>query len=502
MPRKTIITPFSAGMGQGPSTGAMDVQVVNMIHVPTPSARSEIALCDIPGSESLREYTPTVGSGGRGAWTSSVGPNGVPGVYWVVGGDLFRRVGTNTVKVGSIISSNKQITFCESQDQTDSVFGYVCDGYSIYSWELKASNSTVASTFQEMEMPFIPGSSTVRGVASYITYNTYRLIATLSNSNQWFYSSLNGNDFSALAFYSSEASPDNTVRVQSFAGNLWVFSRYTCEVRGYTGSSTDPFNVSNSGISKIGICSGDSLAVSGDSMLWLGQEKDAPAGVYMATPSGGIQRVSSPTGAGIDNIIAEWSGKDTAIGFSLFIRGMRLYVLTSRDDATTLVYNITANKWTRFSSGNTGSLSFWNVSCATSDGNGNILFMPFDSGKECAFTESSRIDHDGLPIHRYYQSPVFIANLQRFSLCQIDLDMDVGQSFSSEQGVIYVMPSWNGGKTFVMRTMVRTGKIGEYEHKASAFGLGSGSALVLRFGTSSNAPFIMYQAKLIVDGAA
>lgn len=490
---------FKQGMGTGPSRSTQDIRLVNCYQVPTPNGRSEVCITDLEGNETALTVTPDYGAGNRGEWRSSTGPNGVPRMYFVAGDTIYRATATGSLKIGNVVNNGRRVTFCENQDQTGEVNGFVCDGYAVYSWKLKADDSTVASTFAAIDLPYVNGSSTERAIVSYISYNTYRLILTCQNTSQWFFSDLNSNTFRSVSFETSESNPDDTIRVQSFAGNLWAISRTSFDIFGYTGLATDPFNVVSGGAGKVGCVSGDSLAVHADYMMWLGQGQSSDSKVFMATPAGGVASVSN---LGIERIIQGWEARNETIGFFMSMNGLTFYVLTSKRNKQTLAYCVETKMWNEFADSVNGSLTYWDVCGSTTDSNGKLFISSFTTSGLLTFKSDSRKDHLGHAISRFWQGPVFISDLNRFRLVEAKIDVETGTAFDVQYTPqIYVKLSWDGGRTFGQRKLREMGLQGEYKKQVSILAQGSGYALVMRIGTSSEAPFNLFQIKMITESA-
>lgn len=497
----TTLFQFENGMGLGPSPASSDVHFVNCFQVPTPEGRSKYCVSDIHGSETAHSFSPAIGTGCRGIWSSSTGPYGIPVIYAVYGNSLFRFDGAASVEVGKVVNSSRICTFAENQDQTGEVRGYVCDGFAVYEWKLKESDGSVSDSFKNIDLPYVNGSDTEKAVASYITYNTYRLIISCSNTNQWFFSDLNSGTFQNLSFETSESNPDNTVRATSFGGNIWVQSRFSFDIYSYTGSASDPFDVVSGGTGRIGCASGDSVAVCGDLMLWLGQIRDGGYRVYMAYPSGSITAASNP---GIERLMRGWTSARTARAFCIQIDGLTFYVITSKNDNITLAYCIETKFWCRFADSENGALYSWDVCGAASTNDGHSFLASRTQNILATFNEKSRVDYSGRAISRYWQGPVLISNLKRFFLLDLSLDMECGTAFDvGKDAEVFLEFSWQGGNAVFGNRAIRSyGKMGEYSKQVMVLGQGSGYALVMRIGTSSNAPFVLFQIRIRTEEAA
>jgi hypothetical protein len=500
--RAETIVQFDKGLSKGLSTFSDNVRMVNWYNIPTPGARSTHQLVSIPGGEELAAMSPAAGVGCRGLWAASTGPEStgfLSTVYGVFGNTLFRysKNGTKTA-IGTLSSSTRAVSFAENQDQTlTQTRGFVCDGTSIYEWDLKAENANVATTFAEVSaIPFVNGSLTEKAICQYITYNTFRLILTAANSVQWYYSGINESDFANDAFESSESNPDKTVRVVSHGGNLWVLGAYSYDIFSYTGSATDPFDVGRGASGKIGCASGDSVAVHGDLLFWLGQGDNSNGCAYMADVAGTIRKITDP---GIENVIRKWEYTETVQGFAFTERGNTFYAITSKFDNETLVFCVETGEWHTRSTSANGIPAYWDVNFVVNGYDGEVYYSSVSTNKLCKFVDNSGVDHLSYPITKIWQSPVYIANTDLFRLIQLTLDVETGIAPGEQQ--LYIQLSWDGGKVWGERIYRTLGKIGQYGKSVTVYGGGAGRNLVVRIGSSANLQFILYQMRMIIDKA-
>lgn len=502
MARKEYIIEFKSGISQGLSTFSDNVQLINYFNLATPNERSSAQLIDIAGSNTVLTTNPENGIGCRGLWMASTGPNStgyIATLYGVFGNTLYRINKNNVaIRIGYLSNRINAVSFAENQDQTlVNTFGFVCDGTTIYKWDLKAEDDAVANSFVEVEeLPIVNGTESERAIAKYISYNTYRLILTTSNSIQWFYSGINNSEFEG--FESSESNPDKTVRAISFGGNIWVFSNYSYDIFSYTGSSIDPFDVGSGSTGKIGCANGDTVATHGDFMFWLGQGETSNSSVYMASVGGSIKEIST---TGIKNILNKWDYKNYTRGFAFTDRGHTFYVLTSKLDNYSLVYCVNTDTWHRRSSSINGSLTYWDVINVV-NAYDKVYFGTNNSNKLCQFNYENIVDHNENPITRYWQSPVYIDKLDLFKILELKVDIECGTTKNVDYiPEIYIQLSWDGGKTWGERMLRSLGRVGDYSRQVVVYGGGAGRNLVMRIGTSSIIPVTLYQIKLILETA-
>ena len=498
MPKQKKIIYVEKGLSSGLSTYSDNTQLVNYYPIITPGERSPTQLVNIAGSTKFIDITPDEGTGCRGTWVASTGSPSTgytSTLYGVWGNTLFRITNSgNAIRIGNVNSKTTLVTFAENQDQTATqTRGFVCDGTTIFQWDLKAEDAAVSSTFTEIQsLPDVLGD--VRAIAKYITYNTYRLILTAENAIQWFFTDPNDTEF--IGFESSESNPDKTVRAISFGGNVWVFSNYSYDIFSYTGSSDDPYDVASGATGKIGCTNGDTIAVHGDFMFWMGQGETSNDNVYMASVSGAITEITNP---GISNIIRKWKYKNNCRGFAFTERGNTFYCLTSKLDKWSLVYCVETKQWHRRSSSMNGMLNYWDVvnvvNCY-----GTMFFGTNDSNKLCKFNYETIVDHNDFPVTRYWQSSVYIEGLDFYKLCALKVDVECGTSMEVNYiPEIFIQISFDGGKTWSERLLRSLGQAGDYLRQVEIRGCGAGRNLVLRIGTSANIPITLYQFQMEVE---
>ena len=499
MSRKEINIAFDKGLSQGLSSYSANMQAVNCYPVPTPGERSGAQLVPIPGGKEISTCVPDHGVGCRGLWVASTGPESggnTATLYGVFGDTLFRikRDGA-FVRIGAVLSATNLVSFAENQDQTKTqTRGFVCDGITVYTWDLKAEDSDLPGTYAEATLPYVNGSDSERARATYIAYNSYRLILTCGNSVQWYFSDLNSSNFDSASFESSESNPDQTVRAISHGGNVWVFSKYSYDIFSPTWNPDDPYDVGSGATGKIGCSNGDTIATVGDFLFWMGQGETSDDSVFMATVSGGITEISDP---GIKNILQKWRYQPYAKGVAFSDRGHTFYALTSTMDDQTIVYDVNTKQWHIRSSSDDGKLHFWDR-MAVKACYGVTWFTTTDSNRLCQNMYNRIEDQRGRPISRYWQGPVILDNGDYLKLLESRLDVETGAYAGSDNThYVYVQPIWDGRS--MTRFMRPLGSPGDRMRTVSLCGGGAGRNLVIRVGTSSRAPVIFYALRLVLE---
>lgn len=502
MPDSQQLIPFTQGLtksGGGSLNTSLDNDILlyNCYPFLEQGGRSEGQLVPIKGNVKVRQANPIFGTGSRGLWVSSTGPfsQGFNScAYGVWGSNLFRvNNDTTLTSVGGNINNRVgNVSFAENQDQTlTNTFGYICDGDRVYKWNLKDEAPSLSEIDQ---LPIVNGSQTEVAVPAYITYYNYRIILTCANSNQWYYTDQNSSNFENDYFYSSESSPDQTVRVIEHCNNLFVLSKYSYEIFTATNVADDPFGTTPGSNGKIGCVCGDSVAKCGDYMLWLGQGVTANNRVYLADASGNVVNV---TPRGVENYLSDWKYKTASKGFAWSENGLTFYALTSKQDDQTLVYCVETKLWHLRGTSSDGRRHFWEPASAISF-NGKTYYAT-NVDNWLLQERDTCVDHENRPVVRLWQSPIYQSTLNCFKLKQMRIDIDVGGCPTPEDMVVQV--SWDGGKTWSDRYPIDLGVYGQYTALVSGYAFGSGYNLVARFLSSTQTPVVLYQWRLTIESA-
>lgn len=504
---KTHMIQFDQSQYKGLSNFSSNVVLQNCYPV-ADRGRSSFTLTPIPGSVALTEIDDIIGTGCRGMYRSSTGASEdayVGTVYAVYGNSVIRYSPRKTLTViGTINSGNLSTicTFAENQAQTDSdTFIYVCDGQTIYKFNGKSSDADISSTWQELgNIPHRPDSTTAYVTPAYISWIDYRLIMCGKDTNAWFYTETGTDEFRETNVYFGESRNDKTIRVTEFGGNVWSFGSFSYDIFSRTGNRNNPYASPKSSTGKIGLASGDSLAVLDDYMFWMGSGNTSTNGIYMATKTGAISRISDD---GIEEIIRNWQYQNYTRGFAFSDKGNLFYFLTSEADDMTLGYNITTQKWFSCGTGTTGDISYWDVSHVCYGYDNEIYFGSRTSNNICKFDRSIAIDYMNRPITRLWQSPVYIDNLKNFKVKKLIIDLEAGTSTSyTDPSKIFIQLSWDGGETWKERIDKEIGVKGDYKRTIQVTGGGTGKNLCIRIGTSDHVPIKLYQIRMDIEELA
>lgn len=504
---KNVPIAFTQSLKKGLSDYSANVRLVNCYCAPDPGGRAESVLVPIPGSSTVLTASPAIGVGCRGSFMAPTGADeygNLGTLYFVFGNSVFRYSRSGSLVLVGTFASNNVLGSCSfacNQAQTSAdAFIYVCDGFTIYKFAAKASDASIASTWQEIAfLPHQPDGD-LQVTPAYIAWSDYRLIMTVKDSSAWFYTETGTDTFRETNTYFGESSADKMVRLVAHAGSLWAFGAYSYDIFTRTGNRNNPYSSPKSASGKIGLASAESVAVVDDYLFWLGRGEVAANGVYMADRAGSITRVSDE---GIENVIRGWLYSESAYGFAYVDKGQVFYCITSEFDKQTLCFNASTSRWHICSSSANGNESFWDVSYPVAGYEGQIVFGSRTSNDIAKMNSLEMTEYNGNPITRVWQSPVYISDLKKFRLVKLVFDADVGTSESyTDDADIWVELSMDGGRSWRERVSRSLGTKGQYNRQLIFHGGGLPRSLVIRLGTSDPSPVMFYSAIATIEQAA
>lgn len=146
-----------------------------------------------------------------------------------------------------------------------------------------------------------------------------------TGTNQWWQSNLQDlSTWSALAFSSADAQPDNIIAIGDIHREVFLFKQYNTEVWVDAGLSNFAFERLDGPYIETGIAAPYSLAKAGESLLWLTQNKQGQGQVAML--EGYNARIVSTHA--IEHAIQSYQTISDAIGYAYQQEGHLFYVLT------------------------------------------------------------------------------------------------------------------------------------------------------------------------------
>ncbi len=321
-------------------------------------------------------------------------------------------------------------------------------------------------------------------VSSTCYLESYNIFST-KDSIQFFIS----NNYDALtypgSFASTISSPSDIVRLFSFGGALWLFTKDSYEVWQNTGAAAFPFElIPNSANTTRGLAAEYSLAQDNNSMYMLADD-----GVVYTFTNYTPQRISQH---GVETAIQRYRdtvGIADAIGFTYTQRGHKFYCLTFPSAQATWVYDIAQSLWHERESFGVGR---WSPN-AIAEFAGEILVGDFKNGKIYSLDLETYADEEG-PITRIAEGATTWEEGLRISHDLIRLDADMGVGLTDGQGSdpqVMMQHSDDGGNTWSPERWTSLGKKGEYKQQAVWRRNGQSRQRIYRFKITDPVPVVI-----------
>ena len=287
----------------------------------------------------------------------------------------------------------------------------------------------------------------------------------------------------------SEWCPDNTIALCSNGSKLYTFGERSWQVFSYNDDKNNPFSSPDNAAGNIGIKAPNSLAMLGNTVLWLGSSDIGDNGIFMISDTE-IKRISTQD---IEREITQIKNPENAYSSIWQEHQHVFYSITFEDSLKTFVYDITENAWHyRASYDDKNRLMYWRYNHVT-----------FAYGKQyvgtkdalCYMDENKYTEHDGRVILKMRRGGVLTSNDSPFYIDMFKLVCNNGQhSFNDQYDNLELNPrvsfrySWDGA-TFSDYEDAYMGKIGRYDYETTIYGCGFGRFFTLEVSTTESIPF-------------
>ena len=286
----------------------------------------------------------------------------------------------------------------------------------------------------------------------------------------------------------SEWSPDNTLALCSNGSKLYTFGERSWQVFSYNDDINNPFSSPDNAAGNIGIKAPNSLAMLGNTVLWLGSSDIGDNGVFMITDTT-ITRISTQD---IEREITQIKNPENAYAQIWQEHQHVFYSLTFEDSKKTYVYDVTEQAWHyRASYDKDNRLTFWRYNHATF-AYGKIYVGTTNT--LCYMDENKYTEHDGRVILKMRRGGVLTSNDSPFYIDCLRLITNNGQhSFNDQYDNMEANPrvsfrySWDGA-TWSDYEDAYMGKIGQYDYETNIYGCGMGRFFTLEVSTTESVP--------------
>lgn len=286
----------------------------------------------------------------------------------------------------------------------------------------------------------------------------------------------------------SEWCPDNTIALCSNGSKLYTFGERSWQVFSYNDDVNNPFSSPDNAAGNIGIKAPNSLAMLGNTVLWLGSSDIGDNGVFMISDTT-IKRISTQD---IEREITQIVNPENAYAQIWQEHQHVFYSLTFEDSQKTYVYDVSEQAWHyRSSYDDSNRLTFWRYNHATF-AYGKIYVGTRDA--LCYMDENKYTEHDGRCILKMRRGGVLTSNDCPFYIDNLRLVTNNGQhSFNDQYDNMEANPrvsfrySWDGA-TWSDYEDAYMGKIGRYDYETNIYGCGMGRYFTLEVSTTENVP--------------
>ena len=294
----------------------------------------------------------------------------------------------------------------------------------------------------------------------------------------------------------SEWCPDNTIALCSNGSKLYTFGERSWQVFSYNDDKNNPFSSPDNAAGNVGIKAPDSLAMLGNTVLWLANSDIGDNGVFMIKDTT-LTRISTQD---IERELTQLPNLETGYASIWQEHQHVFYSLTFEDANKTYVYDVTENAWHyRASYDDKNHLTYWRYNHAT------YAYSKIYVGTTDALAymdENKYTEHDGKVIYKMRRGAVLTSNDQPFYIDSAEIICNNGQlSFDNHYDNIEMNPrisirySWDGS-TFSDYEDYYMGKLGRYDYSTTIWQLGMGSYFTIEISTTEAIPFSIQNLKV------
>lgn len=294
----------------------------------------------------------------------------------------------------------------------------------------------------------------------------------------------------------SEWCPDNTIALCSNGSKLYTFGERSWQVFSYNDDKNNPFTSPDNAAGNVGIKAPNSLAMLGNTVLWLANSDIGDNGVFMIKDTE-LTRISTQD---IERELTQLANLETGYASIWQEHQHVFYSLTFEDAKKTYVYDVTENAWHyRASYDSKNHLTYWRYNHAT------YAYSKIYVGTTNALAymdENKYTEHDGKVIYKMRRGSILTSNDQPFYIDSAEIICNNGQlSFDNHYDNIEMNPrisirySWDGA-TFSDYEDYYMGKLGRYDYSTVIWQLGIGSYFTLEVSTTEPIPFAIENLKV------
>lgn len=294
----------------------------------------------------------------------------------------------------------------------------------------------------------------------------------------------------------SEWSSDNTIGLISNGSKLYTFGERSWQVFSYNDDVNNPFTSPDNAAGNIGIKAPNSLAMLGNTVLWLGSSDIGDNGVFMIQDTN-ITRISTQD---IEREITQIVNPENAYSSIWQEHQHVFYSITFEDSKKTFVYDVSEQAWHyRASYDDNNHLTFWRYNHAT------FAYGKIYVGTDNALAymdENKYTEHDERVIYKMRRGGVLTSNDCPFYIDSAELIVNNGQhSFNDQYTNLELNPrisirySWDGSNWSDYEDYY-LGKIGRYDYSTTIWHMGMGKYFTLEISSTEAVPIAIENLKV------
>lgn len=432
----------------------------------SPTAQNKFKLIGTPGTEQFLELSPGFGTGIRAQHTTS------DDRFFIVAGNTLFEVdsfGLTATNIGTLSSISGTVKIADNGTQL-----CIVDGVAGYIYNL------TYNTFQTITDPNFPN-----GAVEVVYKDTY-FITTAPNTGVIYISNNNDGTVWSDDLASVESNPDIVLGIVSLESEVLFFGSKSIERWYNSGNADFPFERISGGVLDVGTKSRQSIAKIGDSVFFLGANKDGYNIVYSLT-NGQLDPISTNA---INYQISRSDYLTGAIAYSYQEEGHYFYVLGIPEINKTFVYNANTKLWHEWAFTDGGGEFIRHKSSCQAFWKGNNYIGDYTSNK--IFRLSLDLyDDDGDVINRRCDLTVLSSENKQISFSKLELKLQPGIGTETDvdgnesQPNVGLVISKDGGYTWGNELVRTAGMIGRYETRVIWRNMGVGRNWVFSLRTSA-----------------
>ncbi len=439
--------PFAIGESLGRSVDVESQQIQNLY----PVFGSKVTLYGTPGTELFKSY----GSNPVRGWI-----NAGDYVYFVTRDTFYRMANDGTlVNKGTLGTTTGNVSLAYNGDYDGSIADeiIIVDGTDGYIFDISADTFTTIVR---------SGAAAGFPVCEWVEFIGGRFVAGEAGTARIFWSSLyEGTKWDALDFATAERSPDDIKIGKELGGVLWLFGEDSTEVWGITTSATLPFSPIGGAGGSIGIAAMWTLAKRGQSLQFIGNDKDGNVSFYSTS---GYQIVDSSE-PWLDYQLSQLSDYADATAYSFSMEGHSFYYVSFETDLKTFGVGEN-NAWFTVKTNDSRHIGKFHIYF-----NKKHLVSDYSTGKIYQLKSDVYTDN-GTKIQRIATGQHIHADQEVIFINALQVEFEGGTALVSGQGsdpVVYLDLSKDGGHTYGNKKSKQLGKQGKYAKRVRFTSLGS-----------------------------